>query len=72
MNPSQEKSRIFLQRSQAIDARIKSLEESVEESVRVLKLERNALAPVSFLPPKSSLPYSPLCAYMESHRWVER
>ena len=52
MNPFQEKFRIFLQRSQAIDARIKSLEESVEESVRVLKHERNVLAPISFLPPE--------------------
>ena len=46
----QERSREILQ--QAIDARIKALEESFLESVRVLRLERNALAPVSSLPPE--------------------
>jgi hypothetical protein len=46
MNPSQDNSRQGLQ--QAIDAEIKSL----EESVRALKLRRNALSPVSYLPPE--------------------
>ena len=47
---AQEHSREILQ--QAIDARIKVLEESIEEPVRVLKYERNALAPISSLPPE--------------------
>ena len=46
MNPSQENSRECLQ--QAIDVEIKSL----EESVRVLKSRRNALSPISYLPPE--------------------
>ena len=52
MNQIQENSR------QAIDARIKALEEFIEEPVRVfksrLKYERNALAPISSLPPEIS------------------
>ena len=35
---------------QAIDAEIKSLEDSIRESVRALKQRRNALAPISSLP----------------------
>ena len=67
MDPSQENSREHLQ--QAIDAEIKSL----EESIRVLRLHRNALAPISSLPaevittifsilriPISSSPLTPL------------
>ena len=50
MSQTQEHSREILQ--QAIDARIKALEESFMESVRVLRLERNALAPISSLPPE--------------------
>ena len=46
MNPSQENSRECLQ--QAIDVEIKSL----EESIRVLKSRRNALSPISYLPPE--------------------
>jgi hypothetical protein len=46
MNSSQENSRECLQ--QAIDSEIKSL----EESIRVLKSRRNALSPVSSLPPE--------------------
>ncbi|KAF8268678.1 hypothetical protein EI94DRAFT_1714278 [Lactarius quietus] len=46
MNPTQTNSRERLQ--QTIDAEIKSL----EESVRALKLRRNALSPVSSLPPE--------------------
>ena len=46
MNPSQENSRKCLQ--QAIDVEIKSL----EESIRVLKSRRNALSPISYLPPE--------------------
>jgi hypothetical protein len=44
MNPIQSNSREFLQ--QAVDAEIKSL----EESIHVLKLRRNALSPISSLP----------------------
>ena len=50
MNQTQEISRDFLQ--QALDARIRALEESFVESVRLLTLERNTLSPVSFLPPE--------------------
>jgi hypothetical protein len=46
MNPSQENSRECLQ--QAIDADIQIL----EESIRALKLRRNALSPISSLPPE--------------------
>ena len=46
MNPTQAYSRKRLQ--QAIDNEIKSL----EESVRVLKHRRNALSPISSLPPE--------------------
>jgi hypothetical protein len=46
MNPIQANSRECLQ--QAIDAEIKSL----EESVRALKLRRNTLSPISSLPPE--------------------
>lgn len=46
MNPTQANSRERLQ--QAIDAEIKSL----EESIRALKLHRNELAAVSSLPPE--------------------
>ena len=46
MNPTQANSREYLQRT--IDAEIKSL----EESARALKLRRNALSPVSSLPPE--------------------
>ena len=68
MNQIQENSQ------QAIDARIKALEVSIEEPVRVLKsrlkYERNALAPISSLPPKSSLPYSPFRAQVESQTTI--
>ena len=57
MDPTQENSREFLE--QAIDTKVISLEEyiqaeirSVEESVRVLKLRRNALQPISSIPPE--------------------
>ena len=67
MNQIQENSQ------QAIDARIKALEVSIEEPVRVLKsrlkYERNALAPISSLPPKSSL-YSPFSAQVESQMTI--
>jgi hypothetical protein len=46
MNPAQANSREFLQ--QAIGAKIQSL----EESLRTLKLRRNTLSPVSSLPPE--------------------
>jgi hypothetical protein len=46
MNPPQANPRERLQ--QAIDAEIRSL----EESIRALKLRRNALAPISSLPPE--------------------
>lgn len=46
MNPSQANSREYLR--QAIDAEIQSL----EESIRALRLHRNALAPISSLPPE--------------------
>ncbi|KAF8262926.1 hypothetical protein EI94DRAFT_1742155 [Lactarius quietus] len=46
MDPSQENSREHLQ--QAIDAEI----ESLRESIRALRLRRNALSPVSSLPPE--------------------
>ena len=49
MSASQENSRERLQ--QAIDAEIQSLEASDSESVRELKLRRNALSPISSLPP---------------------
>jgi hypothetical protein len=48
MNPSQENSRECLQ--QTIDAEIKALEEST--GIRVLRLRRNALSPISTLPPE--------------------
>ena len=48
MNPSQENSRESLQ--QAIDAEIKALE--VSTGIRVLRLRRNALSPISTLPPE--------------------
>ena len=49
MNPTQANSREFLQ--QAIDTEIKSLEGSIKSS-EVLKLRRNALQPISSLPPE--------------------
>ena len=48
MNPTQANSWEHLQ--QAIDAEIKSL----EESIRALKRRRNALSPISSLPPEVS------------------
>ena len=48
MNPTQSNPRESLQ--QAIDTKIQSLEESLAESIRVLRLQRNALAAVSSLP----------------------
>jgi hypothetical protein len=48
MNPSQENSRERLQ--QAIDAEIKALE--VSTGIRALRLRRNALSPISTLPPE--------------------
>ena len=48
MNPSQENSRESLQ--QAIDAEIKALE--VSTGIRALRLRRNALSPISTLPPE--------------------
>ena len=54
MHPTQANSREFLQ--QAIDAEIKALEESIQantiKSLRALKLRRNALQPISSLPPE--------------------
>ena len=51
MNQTQENSREILQ--EAIDARIKSFKlEGSTESISVLRRERNALAPVSYLPPE--------------------
>jgi hypothetical protein len=53
MNPTQENSWERLQ--QTIDAEIKSLEESIrvlEESIQVSKTRRNALSPISSLPPE--------------------
>ena len=53
MDPTQENSREFLE--QVIDAEIKALEESFRpeiKSLEVLKLRRNALQPVSSLPPE--------------------
>ena len=50
MSLTQEISRELSQ--QAIDAKIKALEEFFMESVRVLRLERNAHAPISSLFPK--------------------
>ena len=46
MNPTQTHSRQFLE--QAIDAEIKTF----EESIRALKLRRNALQPISYFPPE--------------------
>ena len=61
MSQPQEHSREILQ--QAIDARIKALEESFVESVRVLRLERNAIAPISSLPPEVfTIIFSLLCS----------
>jgi hypothetical protein len=48
MNPSQENTRERLQ--QAIDAKIKALE--VSTGIRALRLHRNALSPISTLPPE--------------------
>ncbi|KAH8987711.1 hypothetical protein EDB86DRAFT_2084659 [Lactarius hatsudake] len=50
MNPSQENSRENQRR--AIDAEIRLLQESLQESLRALRLRRNALAPISSLPPE--------------------
>ena len=47
---SAEKSRKQLRK--AIDDEITSLEQSIKESIRVLKSRRNALAPISSLPPE--------------------
>ena len=56
MDPIQENSREFLE--QSIDAEIRSL----EESVRVLKLRRNALQPISSIPPEILIAiFSHLC-----------
>ncbi|KAN0135848.1 hypothetical protein V8E53_006300, partial [Lactarius tabidus] len=58
MNPSQENSRERLQ--QAIDAEIKALEEST--GIRALRHRRNALSPISTLPPEVfSAIFSLLC-----------
>ena len=50
MNQTQDNSRDLL--LQTLDSRIRSLEESFVKSVRVLRLERNALVPISSLPPE--------------------
>ncbi|KAH9010862.1 hypothetical protein EDB84DRAFT_1071196 [Lactarius hengduanensis] len=50
MNPSQENSRENQRR--AIDAEIRLLQESLQESLQALRLRRNALAPISSLPPE--------------------
>ena len=62
MNTSQENSQL----QQAIDAEIKSL----EESVRALKLRRNALSPISSLPPEVfAAIFSILCLPGTSSPW---
>ncbi|KAH9041376.1 hypothetical protein EDB85DRAFT_1476144 [Lactarius pseudohatsudake] len=50
MNPNQENSRENQRR--AIDAEIRLLQESLQESLQALRLRRNALAPISSLPPE--------------------
>ncbi|KAI9444553.1 hypothetical protein H4582DRAFT_1909704 [Lactarius indigo] len=50
MNPSQANSREY--QRQAIDAEITSLAEEYTRALRTLKLRRNALAPISSLPPE--------------------
>ena len=50
MDPSQVNTRECLR--QAIDTEIKSLEPSLEPSIRALRSRRNALAPISSLPPE--------------------
>ena len=66
MNPGQAISREGLQ--QTIDAQIKSL----EESIRALKLRRNALSPISLLPPEVFIAiFSLLCLPGTSSRGDE-
>ena len=65
--PSQEDSRGSLQ--QAIDLEIKSL----EESLRTLKLRRNALSPISSLPPEVfAAIFSFLCIPQKPYRYLAR
>ena len=67
MNPSQADSRECLQ--QAIDLEIKSL----EESIRTLKLRRNALSPISSLPPEVfAAIFSFLCVPRKPYHYLAR
>ena len=50
MNPTRPNLNSWEYQRQAIDAQIKSLED--EDSIRALRLQRNALAPISSLPPE--------------------
>ena len=72
MDPCKANSSLWEYQQRAIDAEIKSLEESIRALVRALKHRRNALAPISslpteviavifsYLPLPSSLPFSSL------------